>query len=147
MSRSLNKVILIGNLGRDPEVRQTQDGTRIASLSVATSEQWKDKATDERKERVEWHKVVIFNPRLVEYVERFMKKGQMIYVEGKIESRKWTDQQNQEHRTQEVVLRYKGEISILDGRVGASDEGSSRMDMDPGSGGGGFDAMHDEIPF
>ena len=100
MSGSINKVILIGNLGRDPEVRLTQDGNKVVTLSVATSEQWKDRETDTRKERVEWHRIVVYNARLCEFAERFMKKGQRVYVEGQLQSRKWTDQQNQEQRVQ-----------------------------------------------
>ena len=95
MAVSLNKVVLIGNLGKDPEVRITQDGTKVAVLSVATSEQWKDRATEERKERVEWHRVVVFNARLAEIAERYLKKGQRIYVEGQIQGRRWTDEHNQ----------------------------------------------------
>ena len=113
MAGSLNKVILIGNLGKDPEIRSAQDGSKIATLSVATSEQWRDRASDERKERVEWHRVVVFNPRLTDIIERFFKKGQKVYVEGQLQTRKWTDTQNQEHRVQEIIIRFKGDIRIL----------------------------------
>lgn len=116
MSASLNKVVLIGNLGKDPEVRISQEGSKVVTLSIATSEQWKDKATGERKERVEWHRVVIFNTRLAEIAERFLKKGLKVYIEGQLQTRKWTDQQNQEHRIQEIVIRYRGEVFMIDSR-------------------------------
>jgi single-strand DNA-binding protein len=144
MASSLNKVTLIGNVGRDPESRLTQEGNKVVTLSIATSEQWRDRKTEERKERVEWHRVVIFNDRLAEFVERFVKKGQRIYTEGQLQSRKWTDQQNQEHRVQEIVIRFKGDVLILDQKndgAGRGDhgaqEGAPPMDMD----------MSDEIPF
>jgi single-strand DNA-binding protein len=154
MAGSLNKVILIGNLGKDPESRQAQDGSKIVNLSVATSEQWKDKASDERRERVEWHRVVIFNPRLADIVERFFKKGHKVYVEGQIQTRKWMDNQNQEQRVQEVIIRFKGDIVLLDGRgeQSSSDYRSNTSSMDTMSAGGagGFDSstiIDDEIPF
>ena len=126
MAGSVNKVILVGNLGRDPEIRSTQDGLRIANLSLATSDSWRDKATGERKERTEWHRVVIFNERLVEVVEKYLKKGAKIYIEGALQTRKWTDNSGQERYSTEVVLqRYRGELTMLDGRGG-------------GAGGGGF---------
>jgi single-strand DNA-binding protein len=119
MAGSVNKVILIGNLGRDPEIRSTQDGTRIANLSVATSENWRDKATGERKERTEWHRVVVFNDRLVDVIEKYLKKGAKVYLEGALQTRKWTDNSGQERYTTEVVLqRYRGELTMLDGRGG-----------------------------
>src|SRR5918911_489138 len=105
MSGSVNKVILVGNLGRDPEIRSTQDGSRVANLSVATSETWRDRTSGERKERTEWHRVVIFNDRLVDVVEKFLKKGSKIYVQGALQTRKWTDQQGQERYSTEVVLQ------------------------------------------
>jgi single-strand DNA-binding protein len=133
MAGSVNKVILIGNLGRDPEIRNLQDGSRGANLSVATSESWRDKASGERRERTEWHRVVIFNDRLVDVVERFLKKGSKIYVEGQLQTRKWTDQSGQEKYTTEVVLqRFRGELTMLDGRGGGAGE-----PMDEGGGGGG----------
>jgi single-strand DNA-binding protein len=133
MAGSVNKVILIGNLGRDPEIRNLQDGSRVANLSVATSESWRDKASGERRERTEWHRVVIFNDRLVDVVERFLKKGSKIYVEGQLQTRKWTDQSGQEKYTTEVVLqRFRGELTMLDGRGGGAGE-----PMDAGGGGGG----------
>ena len=153
MAGSLNKVILIGNLGKDPEIRQAQDGTKIATISVATSEQWRDRASDERKERVEWHRVVVFNTRLADIVERFFKKGQKVYVEGQLQTRKWTDAQNQEHRVQEIIIRFKGDIVMLDnkGEVGPDYRPSSGDHTSSAS--GGFSEMpnsmdiDDEIPF
>lgn len=115
MAGSVNKVILVGNLGRDPEIRSTQGGSRIANLSLATSETWKDKGSGERKERTEWHRVAVFNDHLVEIVEKYLRKGSKIYVEGQLQTRKWTDQQGQERYTTEVVLsRFRGEITMLD---------------------------------
>src|SRR3954454_5280646 len=130
MAGSVNKVILVGNLGKDPEVRTTQDGTKIVNLTLATSETWNDRASGERKERTEWHRVVIFNDRVADVAERFLKKGAKIYVEGSLQTRKWTDQQGQERYTTEVVLgKFRGELTMLDGRGGAAGEG--------GEGGGG----------
>jgi single-strand DNA-binding protein len=132
MAGSVNKVILIGNLGRDPEIRSFQNGGRVCNLRIATSENWKDKATGERKERTEWHSVAIFNDNLVSVCERFLKKGSKIYVEGQLETRKWTDQSGQERYTTEVVLRpFRGELTLLDSRGG-------------GAGGGGGGGMSDE---
>src|SRR5271155_1400667 len=120
MAGSVNKVILVGNLGRDPEIRSTQDGMRIANLAVATSETWRDKMSGERKERTEWHRVVIFNERLAEIAEKYLKKGAKVYVEGALQSRKWTDNSGQERYTTEVVLtRFRGELTMLDGARGA----------------------------
>ena len=117
MAGSVNKVILVGNLGRDPEIRSTNDGTKIANLSLATSESWRDRNSGERRERTEWHRVVIFNERLVDVVERFLKKGSKIYIEGQLQTRKWTDQSGQDRYTTEVVLqRYRGEMTMLDTR-------------------------------
>ena len=119
MAGSVNKVILIGNLGRDPELRSTQDGTRIANLAVATSESWRDRVSGERKERTEWHRVVIFNERLAEIAEKYLKKGSKVYVEGALQTRKWTDQGGQERYSTEVVLqRFRGELTMLDGAGG-----------------------------
>jgi single-strand DNA-binding protein len=124
MAGSVNKVILVGNLGRDPEIRSTQDGTRVANLSLATSESWRDKASGERKERTEWHRVVIFNDKLVEIVEKYLKKGAKVYIEGALQTRKWTDNSGQERYSTEVVLqRYRGELTMLDGRSGGSGGG------------------------
>lgn len=124
MAGSVNKVILIGNLGRDPEVRNLQDGAKIVQLSVATSESWKDKMSGERKEKTEWHRVVIFNERLADVAERFLKKGSKVYIEGQLQTRKWSDPTtNAERYTTEVILsRFRGELTMLDAR---SDSGSS----------------------
>jgi single-strand DNA-binding protein len=168
---SVNKVILVGNLGRDPEIRSLQDGTRVANLSIATSENWRDKTTGERREKTEWHRIVIFNDRLVDVVERFVKKGSKLYVEGQLQTRKWTDQQGQERYSTEVVLqRFRGELTMLDGRSGGGDGGggsefggssgsefggSSGGDFGGGQGGGssgggssgGGRDLDDDIPF
>ncbi len=128
MAGSVNKVILVGNLGRDPEVRNTQDGQKIVQLSLATSESWNDRASGERKERTEWHRVVIFNDRIADVAERFLKKGAKIYVEGALQTRKWTDQSGQEKYTTEVVIgKFRGELTMLDGRGegGGAGEGGS----------------------
>jgi len=115
MSGSVNKVILVGNLGKDPEVRNAQDGSKIVQLSVATSEAWKDRTTGERKDRTEWHRVVVFNERVAEFCERFLKKGAKVYLEGQLQTRKWTDNDGHERYTTEVVLsRYRGELTGLD---------------------------------
>ena len=112
----VNKVILVGNLGKDPEIRTTQEGVKIANLSVATSEQWRDKNTQERVERTEWHRVVIFNEKLADVAEKYLRKGSKIYIEGQMQTRKWTDQGGQERYTTEVVVpRFRGEITMLDG--------------------------------
>lgn len=168
MAGSVNKVILVGNLGRDPEVRHSPDGGKIVTLSVATSESWKDKASGERRDRTEWHRVVVFNDKLAEVSEKYLKKGAKVYLEGQLQTRKWTDQQGQERYTTEIVLgRYRGEMTMLDGRAGgAGDEnnGGYEPDVFPGSsssGGssGGFGAglssaplgsggpLNDEVPF
>ncbi len=132
MAGSVNKVILIGNLGRDPEIRSTQDGTRIANFSVATSESWRDRNSGERKERTEWHRVVIFNDRLVEIVEKYLKKGSKVYLEGALQTRKWSDNNGQERYTTEVVLqKFRGELTMLDGSRG----GEAGMPEEPPSGG------------
>src|SRR5437588_6517835 len=120
MAGSVNKVILVGNLGRDPEIRSTQDGMRIANLAVATSESWRDRVSGERKERTEWHRVAIFNERLAEIAEKYLKKGAKVYIEGALQTRKWTDNSGQERYTTEVVLtRFRGELTMLDGAGGA----------------------------
>ncbi|WP_437379396.1 single-stranded DNA-binding protein [Inquilinus limosus] len=169
MAGSVNKVILIGNLGRDPEIRSFQNGGRVANLSVATSETWKDRNTGERKERTEWHRVVVFNDALVGVVERFLKKGSKIYVEGQLETRKFTDQSGAERYTTEVVLRpFRGELTMLDGRGEGGGGGGFEDDGGAGGGygGGGYgggrssgggssgggrgpmaDDLDDEIPF
>jgi single-strand DNA-binding protein len=136
MAGSVNKVILIGNLGRDPEIRTTQDGTKVANLSVATSENWRDKNSGERKEKTEWHRVVVFNDRLVDVIERYLKKGAKVYLEGALQTRKWTDQSGAEKYTTEIVLqRYRGELTMLDGRGGGG--GDEMADAGAGGYGGG----------
>jgi len=115
MASSVNKVILVGNLGKDPEVRMTQEGTKIVNLALATSEYWRDKETQERKERTEWHRVVIFNEKLAEIADKYLRKGSKIYVEGQLQTRKWTDQNGQERYSTEVILsRFRGELAMLD---------------------------------
>lgn len=128
---SVNKVILVGNLVRDPEVRNTQDGQKIVNMSLATSERWNDRQTGERKERAEYHRVVIFNDRIGDVAERFLKKGSQVYVEGVLQTRKWTDQSGQERYTTEVVIgRFKGQLTLLDGRD-SGDSGESREERRP----------------
>lgn len=117
MAGSVNKVILVGNLGRDPEVRYTQNNQKIVHLSIATSERWRDRASGETKERTEWHRVVIFNENLAEVAERYLSKGRTVYIEGSLQTRKWTDQNGQERYTTEIVLqRFRGELVLLGGR-------------------------------
>ena len=130
MSGSVNKVILVGNLGRDPEFTQTQDGRRFGRLSIATSERWRDRGSGERREQTEWHRVVIFNENLVDVAERFLRKGSKVYIEGQLQTRKWQDQSGNDRYSTEVVLgRFRGELTMLDGR----------QDGESGSGGGGGD--------
>jgi single-strand DNA-binding protein len=153
MAGSVNKVILVGNLGRDPEVRSTQDGSKMANFSLATSDTWRDKASGERRERTEWHRVVIFNDRLVDVAEKYLRKGSKVYVEGQLQTRKWTDQGGQERSTTEVVLtRFRGELTMLDGRGGAAagdaggiSEGPADAPAAPSRAGGG--ELDDDIPF
>ncbi len=158
MAGSVNKVILVGNLGRDPEIRTTQDGTKIANLSLATSENWRDRNTGERRERTEWHRVAIFNDRLVDVVERYLRKGSKIYVEGQLQTRKWTDQSGQDRYTTEVVLgRFRGELTMLDTRggggggdfeEGGAPRGGGGLGGGPETGGAGPSGdLDDEIPF
>jgi len=164
MAGSVNKVILVGNLGRDPEVRHTQDGSPIVQLSVATSETWRDRGSGERRDRTEWHRVVIFNDKLGEVAQKYLKKGAKVYLEGQLQTRKWTDQQGQEKYTTEVVLnKFRGELTMLDGRgdggmgggggdYGPPDEmpsGGGGGGRSPGAGGGGGRGgdLDDEIPF
>jgi single-strand DNA-binding protein len=137
MAGSVNKVILVGNLGKDPEVRSTQDGSKIVNLTLATSETWNDRASGERKEKTEWHRVVVFNDRVADVAERFLKKGAKIYVEGSLQTRKWTDQQGQERYTTEVVIgRFNGQLTMLDGRSGGG-EGAGMSEGGSVTGGGG----------
>jgi len=138
MAGSVNKVILVGNLGKDPEIRSTNDGTKVASLTVATSENWKDRATGEKRERTEWHRVVIFNDRLVEVAERYLKKGAKVYLEGALQTRKWTDNSGQERYTTEVVLqKFRGELTMLDSRQGGGGFGDDEGGYSGGGGGSG----------
>ena len=164
MAGSVNKVILVGNLGKDPEMRRTQDGRPIAHLSVATSENWRDKATGERKEKTEWHRVVIFNENLCRIAEQYLKKGSKVYLEGQLQTRKWQDQSGQEKYTTEVVLNFNGQLTMLD-RAGERAAGISapttaaatsahpaprRRERKPAmaaAGGGKRGDMDDEIPF
>ncbi|WP_120496502.1 single-stranded DNA-binding protein [Kiloniella sp. EL199] len=126
MAGSVNKVILVGNLGRDPEIRSMQSGQRVANLNIATSESWKDRNTGERRDKTEWHRVVIFNDRLVDVAEKFLRKGSKVYLEGQLQTRKWTDNAGVEKYTTEIVLQnFRGELTMLDGR-------------NDGQGGGGF---------
>ncbi len=148
MAGSVNKVILVGNLGRDPEIRSMQNGGRVANLSLATSENWKDRNSGERREKTEWHRVVIFNENLVRLCENYLKKGSKVYLEGQIETRKWQDQGGQERYTTEIVLRpFRGELTMLDGRGGGGDS------MGPDDGGGfssgppASEPLDDDIPF
>ena len=165
MAGSVNKVILIGNLGADPEIRRTQDGRPVANLRLATSKSWRDKATGERKEKTEWHRVVIFNENLCRIAEQYLKKGSKVFIEGQLQTRKWQDQSGQDRYSTEVVLQgFRGELTLLDraGGSGAGDLGSDDAGGEFGSsgptrkvaaaagagarGGRGGD-MDDEIPF
>jgi len=152
MAGSVNKVILVGNLGKDPETRRLQSGDPVVNLSIATSESWRDKASGERKEKTEWHRVVIFNKNLAEVAEKYLRKGAKVYVEGALQTRKWTDKDGQEKYSTEVVLQnFRGELTMLDSRG----EGGSAMSRSGGGGGamsepsGNFDRseLDDEIPF
>jgi single-strand DNA-binding protein len=172
MAGSVNKVILVGNLGRDPEVRSFQNGGKVVNLRIATSETWRDKATGERKERTEWHSVAIFNENIGKIAEQYLRKGSKVYVEGQLETRKWQDQSGADRYSTEVVLRpYTGSLTLLDGREGGggggsgSDErgggypedrgygderggsGGGSAPRSGGGGGGGRSDLDDEIPF
>jgi len=166
MAGSVNKVILVGNLGKDPETRRLNSGEPVVNLRIATSETWRDKASGERKERTEWHNVVIFNENLARVAEQYLRKGSKVYIEGQLQTRKWQDQSGQERYTTEVVLqRFRGELTILDGRSGGSEYSeeeesgqvsrggdfgrSSPMEKRPAasSGGSRFNDLDDEIPF
>ena len=133
MSGSLNRVHLIGNVGKDPEIRHTQDGKAIANLSLATSESWRDKSTGEKRERTEWHRVVIFNEHVTKVVEAYVKKGSKIFVSGSLQTRKWTDQSGVEKYSTEIVLQaFNGELVLLDAK-GSDDRGAGAMPYDVGS--------------
>ena len=160
MAGSVNKVILIGNLGADPEIRRTQDGRPVANLRIATSETWRDKNTGERKEKTEWHRVVIFNEGLCKVAEQYLKKGAKVYIEGQLQTRKWTDQSGVEKYSTEVVLQgFNSNLTMLDGRGGGggsygADEGSGDFGSSSpaprrvaAAGGSRNSDMNDDIPF
>lgn len=168
MAGSVNKVILIGNLGADPEVRSFQNGGQVCNLSIATSENWKDRNSGERREKTEWHRVAIFNENLVRLAQQYLRKGSKVYLEGQLETRKWQDQSGQDRYTTEVVLRpFRGEMTFLDGRDGGQGGGGQGGFGGGGGGQGGYDGgqqggggmsgpqggpgggsdMDDEIPF
>lgn len=168
MSGSINKVILVGNVGRDPEIRSLNSGDKVCNLSIATSERWKDKNSGEQQERTEWHRVVIFDQRLVDVCEKYIKKGSKLYIEGQLQTRKWTDQQGVEKYSTEVVLqRFRGELTMLDSRASSgggydsaeSSYGGGAPAMNNGNGNGGSmsgggqmgggpsNDLDDEIPF
>jgi single-strand DNA-binding protein len=142
MAGSVNKVILVGNLGKDPEIRRTQDGRPIANLRIATSESWRDKSSGERREKTEWHSVVIFNENLCKVAEQYLRKGSKVYIEGALQTRKWQDQQGQDRYSTEVVLQgFNGQLTMLDGRAGAGggmQEGEQSDYSGGESSGGGF---------
>jgi single-strand DNA-binding protein len=147
MAGSVNKVILVGNLGKDPEVRRMTSGDPVVNLSIATSETWRDKASGEKKEKTEWHRVVIFNKNLADVAEKYLKKGAKVYVEGQLQTRKWTDKDGAEKYSTEVVLQnFRGELTMLDGRSGGGEGGGGRG---AGEAPASFqrDEMDDEIPF
>lgn len=150
MSGSVNKVILVGNVGKDPVIRAGTNGGKFASFSLATSEVWKDKASGERKEKTEWHNVSVFNERLVEVVEKYVLKGSRIYIEGALSTRKWTDKSGVEKYTTEVVIsKFKGEIVLLGGKGEASSQPSIAFFDEPGGTPlpSNFDELNDEVPF
>ena len=159
MAGSVNKVILIGNLGRDPEIRHTNDGRPIANLSIATSEQWRDRSSGERREKTEWHRVVVFDEKICEVAQKYLQKGSTVYLEGSLQTRKWTDQQGVEKYTTEVVLqRFNGKMTMLGSRGGSgeigddmgsnySEQGSAMDSSDASLAIGGAGDLDDEIPF
>ncbi len=147
MAGSVNKVILVGNLGRDPETRQTQDGRPIVNFTLATNETWKDRQTGERRERVEWHRVVIFNEHLAQIAQNYLRKGSKVYLEGQLQTRKWTDQSGQERYTTEVVIqRFRGELTMLDSRGGDGGGGGGGRDYGGGDSAGAPPAARDSGP-
>ncbi len=140
MAGSVNKVIIVGNLGRDPEVRTFQNGGKVCNLRIATSENWKDRNTGERRERTEWHSVAIFSEPLARIAEQYLRKGSKVYIEGQLETRKWQDQSGQDRYSTEVVLRpYRGELTLLDGRSEGGGGGGGSYGGGGGGGGGGYD--------
>ncbi|MGA0234602.1 MAG: single-stranded DNA-binding protein [Alphaproteobacteria bacterium] len=136
---SVNKVILVGNLGRDPEVRTTNNGSKVVQLSIATSERWRDRASGEQREKTEWHRVVIFNERLADVAERYLQRGRQVYIEGQLQTRKWQDQEGNDKYTTEIVLgQYRGELQMIGGRGdGGGSGGDFGGDSNFGNGGGG----------
>jgi single-strand DNA-binding protein len=145
---SLNKVMLIGNLGKDPEVRHTQDGKAIVNLTLATSESWKDKATGEKKEKTEWHRVVIFNDGLAKVAEAYLKKGSTVYLEGQLQTRKWTDKDGVEKYSTEIVLQnFRGEMVLLGGKDNASDRPEQKAQDFKDEAKRVFDLDGDSVPF
>jgi len=158
MAGSVNKVILVGNLGADPEIRRTQDGRPIANLRIATSESWRDKNSGERKEKTEWHRVVIFNEGLCKIAEQYLKKGSKVYIEGALQTRKWTDQSGQEKYSTEIVLQgFNSALTMLDGKAGGGSSSAGGGDYGDDDFGGGRSSggskgnfsqdLDDEIPF
>jgi single-strand DNA-binding protein len=160
MSGSINKVILVGNVGRDPEIRSMNSGDRVCNLSLATSERWKDRNTGDQQERTEWHRVVIFDQKLVDVCEKYVKKGSKLFIEGQLQTRKWTDQQGVEKYSTEVVLqRFRGELTMLDSRDSGGGGYDAEQAGDPGygqsamataggnNGNGSGSDLDDEIPF
>jgi single-strand DNA-binding protein len=150
MAGSVNKVILVGNLGKDPEVRRMTSGEPVVNLSLATSESWKDKSSGERKEKTEWHRVVIFNKNLAEVAEKYLRKGSKVYVEGSLQTRKWTDKDGAEKYSTEIVLQnFRGELTMLDGRNDGGAGGGGGRSGGAGEAPASFqrDEMDDEIPF
>ncbi len=156
MAGSVNKVILVGRLGADPEIRSMSSGDRVANFNIATSETWRDKSTGERKEKTEWHRVVVFNENIVNVCEQYLKKGSNVFLEGSLQTRKWTDQSGQEKFSTEIVLqKFRGELTMLDGRSeGAGGDRSDRSDSRGGGSSGGYSgnddfdpALDNEIPF
>jgi single-strand DNA-binding protein len=157
MAGSVNKVILVGNLGRDPEIRRLNNGDPVCNLSVATSESWRDKQSGERKEKTEWHRVVIFNPNLCDVAEKYLKKGAKVYLEGQLQTRKWQDQSGQDKYSTEVVIqRFRGDLQMLDSRdssggggayAGGGGDDFSGYNQGGDAGGGGGGEIDDEIPF
>ncbi|AFX98402.1 single-strand binding family protein [Candidatus Endolissoclinum faulkneri L2] len=162
MAGSINKAILIGNLGRDPEVRFTQDGIKIVNLAIATSDRWRDKNSGDQRERTEWHRVVIFNENLARLAEQYLRKGSLVYIEGQLQTRKWSDQNGHERYSTDIVLqRYRGQLAMLgngnrrdygtienniDGRL-STGYGSDSFDLSNESHVGGISELEDEIPF
>ena len=148
MAGSVNKTIIIGNVGKDPEVRSTQDGREIATLTIATSESWKDKNSGEKKEKTEWHKVVVFNEGLVKLIKNYVKKGSKLYVEGALHTRKWTDKDGVERYTTEIVLQcFGGSITMLSSAGSGGNNSSESSDQPQQSSPSNLDSLDDEVPF